>query len=126
VNGWMLASGLMALSCAGGHAFAGLNMFYRPIKSAITNKLHVGILTGMWHLITIHFTLSAVALLVLGAYGHLDAVAWLIAAQFACYATVYLFISLRLGGVFKLSQWMPFAATAILAAAGALTAHSSA
>jgi len=101
-------------------------MFYRPIKSAITNKLHVGILTGMWHLITIHFTLSAVALLVLGAYGHLDAVAWLIAA------TIRLLrhrISLHIVAPrrsFQALSGMPFAATAILAAAGALTAHSSA
>jgi hypothetical protein len=126
VNGWMLAGGLMALSCAAGHAFAGLNMFYRPIKSAITNEIYAGILTGMWHLITIHFTLSAVAMLLLGARGQHGAVAWLIAAQFAGYAAIYLLISLRLGGVFKLFQWMPFAATAILAAAGALTAHGSA
>jgi hypothetical protein len=54
VNWWMFAGGLMAMSCAAGHAIAGLNMFYRPIKSAITNEIHAGILTGMWHLITIH------------------------------------------------------------------------
>jgi len=122
MNGWMLASGLMALSCAGGHAIAGLNMFYRPIRTAITDDLHAGVLTGMWHLITIHFTLSAIALLVLGVNGQ-GAVAWLIAAQFAGYAAIYLFISLRLGGVLKLFQWVPFAATAVLAVTGALTAH---
>jgi hypothetical protein len=123
VNGWMLAGGLMALSCAGGHAVAGSKMFYRPIKSAIANELHAGVLTGMWHLITIHFVLSAIALLVLATYERQDAAAWLIAAQFAGYATAYLVISARLGGVLKLFQWIPFAATAILAAAGALAAH---
>jgi hypothetical protein len=47
--------------------------------------------------------------------------AWLIAAQFAAYAAVYLLISLRLGGIFKLFQSLPFAATALLSAAGALS-----
>lgn len=98
-------------------------MFYRPIRSAITSELHAGILTGMWHLITIHFALSALALFVLSAHEQQDAAAWLIAAQFISYAALYLGISLRLGGALKLFQWIPFAMTAILAAAGAATAH---
>src|ERR1700674_4258210 len=122
MNWWMLAGGLIALSSAAGHAVAGLNMFYRPIKSAITNELHTGALTGMWHLITIHFSLSAIALFVLGAQGRGAAVAWLIAVQFAGYAAVYLAISLRLGGASRLFQWVPFGVTAILAAVGAATA----
>jgi hypothetical protein len=77
----------------------------------------------MWHLITINFTLSALALLVLGAYGRQDAAAWLIAAQFAGYAATYLVISLRLRSAWKLFQWLPFAATAILAAGGAVAGH---
>jgi hypothetical protein len=123
VNWWLLAGGLMALICAAGHAVAGAQMFYRPIKSGITNEIHAGVLTGMWHLITIHFTLSALALFVLGVRGQHDAAAWLVAAQFAGYAATYLAISLRLGGVLKLFQWIPFISTAILAAAGALAAH---
>jgi hypothetical protein len=122
VNWWMLAAGLMALSSAAGHAIAGLNMFYRPIKSAITDKLHAGVLTGMWHLITIHFSLSAIALFLLGAQGRGAAVAGLIAVQFAGYAAVYLATSLRLGGALRLFQWIPFGVTAILAAVGAATA----
>jgi hypothetical protein len=122
VNWWMVAGGLMALSSAAGHAVAGLNMFYRPIKSAITNELNAGVLTGMWRLITIHFSCSAIALFVLGAQGRGAAVAWLIAVQFAGYAAVYLAISLRLGGALRLFQWIPFGVTAILAAVGAATA----
>ena len=123
VNWWMLAGGLLALSCTAGHAVAGLNMFYRPIKSAITNELHAGIFTGMWHLITIHFALSALALLLLGAHAQQDAVAWLIAAQFAGYAALYLVISLRLGGALRLFQWIPFTCTAIVTAIGAAMAR---
>jgi hypothetical protein len=123
MNWWLLAGGLMASVCAAGHAIAGAKMFYRPIKSAVSNELHAGVLTGMWHLITIHFTLSALALFVLGTLGRQDAAVWLIAAQFAGYAAIYLVISLRLGGVLKLFQWLPFTATAILAAAGAQAAR---
>jgi hypothetical protein len=119
VNWWILAGALMALSCAAGHAVAGSNMFYRPIKSAIIDELHAGVVTGMWHLITINFTQSALALFVLGAYGRQDAAAWLIAAQFAGYATAYLVILLRLGGALKLFQWILFALTAIVTAMGA-------
>ena len=119
MNWWMLAAGAMALICAAGHAVAGVRMFYRPIKAAIADDLQSGVLTGMWHLITINFTLSALVLVVLGVSGRQDLAAWLVAAQFAGYAAVYLAISLRLGGIAKLFQWMPFAATAILTAVGA-------
>jgi len=77
----------------------------------------------MWHLITINFALSAIALIVLSIYGPVRAVALLVAAQFAGYAVVYRDISLRLGGVLRLFQWMPFGITAILAAIGAQMAH---
>jgi hypothetical protein len=80
------------------------------------------VLAGMWHIITINFMLSAIALLVLGIRGHGNAVAWLVAAQFAGYAAVYLVISVRLSGALKLFQWLPFGATAILSALGAITA----
>jgi hypothetical protein len=124
MNWWMLAGGVMALICAAGHAVAGRGMFYRPIRSAIIGDLYSGVFTGMWHLITINFTLSALALMVVGAYTPQNtAVAWLIAAQFAGYATVYLIISLRLGGALKLFQWLPFAATAVLVAEAALVGH---
>jgi hypothetical protein len=122
MNWWLAAGGLMASICVAGHAIAGRKMFYRPIKSAITDELHAGVLTGMWHLITIHFVLSAVTLFVLSFRGWGNAVAWLIAAQFAGYAALYLVISLRLGGALKLFQWIPFASTAILTAAGAVIA----
>jgi hypothetical protein len=62
----MLAGSAMALLCAAGHALAGRGMFYRPIRSAIGNDLHAGVFTGMWHLITINVTLSAIALFVQG------------------------------------------------------------
>jgi hypothetical protein len=122
MNWWLAAGGLMASICAVGHAIAGRKMFYRPIKSAITDELHAGVLTGMWHLITIHFVLSAVTLFVLSFPGWGDAVAWLIAAQFAGYAALYLIISLRLGRALKLFQWIPFGSTAILTAVGAVVA----
>jgi len=121
MNWWMMAGGAMALICAAGHAIAGWGMFYRPIKSDLRSELHAGVFTGMWHIITINFTLSAIALLALSACGLGKAVAWFISAQFAGYAAVYLVISLRLSGILKLFQWMPFGATAILSALGAIT-----
>jgi hypothetical protein len=121
MNWWMLAASAMALVCAAGHAIAGRSMFYRPIKSNLRSELHAGVFAAMWHIITINFTLSAIALAALGARSHDNAVAWLVAAQFAGYAAVYLVISLRLSAALKLFQWMPFGATAILSALGAIT-----
>ena len=121
MNWWMLVAGLMALICAAGHAIAGWSMFYRPIKSDLRSELHAGVFTGMWHIITINFMLSAIALVALNTCGNGNAVAWLVAAQFAGYAAVYLIISLRLRGALKLFQWIPFGATAILSALGAIT-----
>jgi hypothetical protein len=121
MNWWMLVAGLMALICAAGHAIAGWSMFYRPIKSDLRSELHASVFAGMWHIITINFALSAIALVALSTRGYGNAVAWLVAAQFAGYAVVYLIISLRLSAALKLFQWMPFGATAILSALGAIT-----
>jgi hypothetical protein len=63
MNWWMVAAGAMALVCAAGHAVAGRGMFYRPIKADLRSELHAAVFTGMWHIITIHFTLSAIALI---------------------------------------------------------------
>jgi len=122
MNWWMLAGGAMALICAAGHAVAGRGMFYRPIKADLRSELHAGVFSGMWDIITIHFTLSAIALVALSIRDLGHAVAWLVAAQFAGYAAVYLVISVRLSGALKLFQWLPFGATAILSALGAITA----
>ncbi len=121
MNWWMLVAGLMALICAVGHAIAGRSVFYRPIKSDLRSELHASVFAGMWHIITINFALSAIALVALSTRGDGNAVAWLVAAQFAGYAVVYLIISLRLNAALKLFQWMPFGATAILSALGAIT-----
>jgi len=45
-----------------------------------------------WHVITINFTLSAIALIALGTGGHRNAVASLVAAQFAGRAAVGLLL----------------------------------
>ena len=50
-------------------------MFFRPIKSDLRSELHAVVFTGMWHIITINFTLSAIALVALSARGHGNIVA---------------------------------------------------
>jgi hypothetical protein len=119
----MLAGAGMAAICAAGHAVAGWSSIYRPIRSAIKEELQAGVFTGMWHLITIHFALSALALGIIAVRGGNDLTAWLIAVQFASYTVAYLAVSFRLGGVFKLFQSLPFGMTALLAVAGALSAQ---
>jgi hypothetical protein len=123
VNWWMLAGGVMALVCAFGHAVAGADMYFRPIRAALDDDLLVGVMTGMWHLITVNFSLSAVALMFGVIYEGQQTIAWFIGAQFGLYSLVYLVLSLRLGGVVRLFQWIPFAATAVLAGAAAAGAH---
>jgi hypothetical protein len=117
----MVAGGTMALICAVGHAITGRSMFFWPIKSDSRSELHAVVFTGMWHIITINFTLPATALVAASAGGYRSVVASLIAAQFTGYAAVYLALSLRLGGALKVFQWMPFGAAAILSALGAIT-----
>ena len=75
MNWWMAAGGTMALICTVGHAIAGRSMFFRPIKSDLRSELHAVVFTGMWHIITINFTLSAIALVALSARGHGNIVA---------------------------------------------------
>jgi len=111
----MLASGAMAMGCAVGHAVAGRSMFYAPIRLSLQNELYATVFTAMWHIITVNFVLSALALIVLSVGNPHGLTTWLIAAQFAGYAAIYLVLTLRLGGPLKLFQWMPFAMTAVLA-----------
>jgi len=74
----------------------------------------------MWHLITVNFALSSLALLAAGTMGRSDFAVPLIAAQFLCYAAVYFFQSVKLGSSLKLFQWTLFAAVGMLAAIGAV------
>jgi hypothetical protein len=123
VNWWFLMAGLGALASAGGHALAGEKMFRRPIRAALSECLHQGILDNVWHIASIHFAASGIALL-LGALGRRDGLlAPIVGVQFGAYAALALGISLRLGGIAHLPQWMLFAAVAVLAALGASSSY---
>lgn len=121
MNLWIIASGLLAALCTAGHAVAGRNMYFQSIQSHLTDALQSSVFSGMWHLITLHFSLSSLVLLVCGAQGRSEIAVWLIAAQFGGYAVIYLILSLRLGSAGKLFQWMLFAGVGVLAAIGAIS-----
>jgi hypothetical protein len=119
VNWWLLIAGFGALASAGGHAFAGEKMFHRPMRATLADRLHQGVLDNLWHIVTIHFAVSGIALLV-GGLGRGDGLlASVISAQFWAYAALAFGISVRLGGIARLPQWMLFAVVALLAAVGA-------
>jgi len=119
VNWWLLIAGLGALASAGGHALAGEKMFHRPMRAALSPRIHQGILDNVWHIVSIHFALSGIGLLV-AALGRSDGLlASVVSAQFGSYAALALGISLRLGSIARLPQWMLFAIVALLAAFGA-------
>ena len=122
MNLWIVASGVLAALAAAGHALAGRDMYFRSIRSHLTDATQSSVFSGMWHLITLHFSLSSLVLLVCGAQGRSGIAVWLIAAQFAGYAVIFLVLSLRLGSVGRLFQWMLFAAVGLLAAIGAISA----
>ncbi len=121
MNLWIIASGLLAALCTAGHAVAGHNMYFRPIQSHLTDATQSSVFSGMWHLITLHFALSSLILLLYGAEGRSEIAVWLIAAQFGGYAVIYFILSLRLGGIAILFQWMLFAAVGLFAAIGAIS-----
>ena len=121
MNPWIIASGLLAALCTAGHAVAGHKMYFRSIQSHLTDATQSSVFSGMWHLITLHFALSSLMLLLYGAQGRSDIAVWVIVAQFGGYAVIYLILSLRLGSLGKLFQWMPFAGVGLLAAIGAIS-----
>src|SRR5215467_3505674 len=121
MNLWIIASGLLAALCTAGHAVAGHNMYFQPIQSHLTDATQASVFSGMWHLITLHFALSSLILLLYGAQGRSELAVWLIAAQFGSYSLIYLFLSLRLGNLGKLFQWMLFAGVGLLAAIGGIS-----
>jgi hypothetical protein len=121
VNWWFLMAGLGAVASAGGHA--GVKMFRWPIHAALSQRLHQGIPDNVWHIVSIHFAASGIALL-LGALARRDdLLAPVVSAQFGAYAALALGISLRLGGIAQLLQWMLLAAVAVLAALGASSSY---
>jgi hypothetical protein len=118
MNWWSLASGLIAAFCAAGHALAGHRMYFRPIKARLMDAGQCAVFSGMWHLITLHFALSSLALIVCGVQNWGGPVIWLIAAQFMGYGAIYLIVSVRLRAVGRLFQWMLFEAVGASAALG--------
>lgn len=120
MNLWLIAAGLLAALSAVGHAVPGASMFCNPILLRLDDPRLGAVFTGIWHLITVHFGLSGLALVVCGIIGDGRAVGWLVALQFASYAVIYLTLSLRLGGLRELLQWLPFSAVAALALVGLL------
>ena len=104
----------------GGLCHCGTEHVLSANQVRLRSELLAGVFTGMRHIITINFTASAIALVALSTGGRGNAVAWLVAAQFAGYAAIYLVTSLRLSGALELFQWIPFAATAIVTALGAI------
>jgi hypothetical protein len=123
VNWWLVVAGLGALASAGGHAVEGEKMFHRSMRATLSDRLHQAVLDNLWYIVTIHLAISGVALLV-GGFGRADGLlATVVCAQFAAYAALALGLSLRLGGIVRLPQWMLFAVVALLAAFGASSQH---
>jgi hypothetical protein len=118
LNWWITASGGLAAIAAAGHASAGRTMFFRPIMAHLGDRVHAAVFAGMWHFITAHFALSALALLACGYAGRAGLAVMLVAAQFAAYGTINLVLSLRLGDAMRLAQWILFMGVALLAALG--------
>jgi len=112
-------AGLSALASAAGHAFAGEKMFHRPMRAALSDRLHQGVLDNLWHIVTVHFAVSGIALFFLGLGRGYALLACAVGLQFAAYAAVALGISLQLGAVTRLPQWMLFAVVALMTAVGA-------
>jgi hypothetical protein len=123
VNWWLLMAGLGAIASAGGHAFAGEKMFRRSMRVALSERIHQGIFDNVWYIVSIHFAVLGIALL-LGGFGRGDGLfASFVSAQLGACAALALGISLRLGGISQLPQWMLFAAVALLAALGASSSY---
>jgi len=120
MNWWIIAGGLLAAVCTAGHAWAGRDMYFRPIRSRLTDAVQASVFAGMWHFITIAFALSSLMLLACGIAGRSGSAVWLVAAEFAGYGAIDLVLSLRLGSLATLFQWMLFAGVGLLAAIGAV------
>jgi len=88
------------------------------LRAALSQRLHQGILDNVWHIVSIHFAVSGIGLLI-GALGSGGLFASVVSAQFGSYAALALGISLRLGGIARLPQWLLFAVVALLCAFGA-------
>jgi len=120
MNAFVIASGIMALLAALGHALAGPKMFYIPMVTVLREDTHKAVFAGMWHLITIHFAASSIYIAAAGIEGLAGGLTWIVAAQFAAYSVIFLALSARLGNPLRLFQWIIFALVPIFYGVGCL------
>jgi hypothetical protein len=92
MNAWLIAVGFLAAGAAVGHAVPGAKMFYSPIIGRLDDAKLRAVFTAIWQIVTIHFALNGVALVVSGFVGGGAMIASLVVLQFTGYAIVYLIL----------------------------------
>lgn len=128
MNGYFIASGVLAAFATIGHLTIGIKSFLSPMLSAEFGETPKMAMHCVFHFITVDFALAAAALILAGlgvAVGYdLRSVALFIALHFALYGIVQIVmvVSSKIkSGLTKVFQWTLFLTIAVVILLGVFT-----
>ena len=127
MNGFIIASGILAAAMLVGHSTLGRRDYFLPMTRADFDPYARRVMEFVWHMSTVALALMAVALLAAGfGYvsegGHL--LGWFIFAHFLAWGLVHLLLGLTSGlprAAARMFQWALFLAVAATAGIGLAT-----
>lgn len=118
MNVWFLLAAVLALLTSLLHAVGGERTIVRPLRRDV-DPARFAVIDVVWHMITWHLLVTAIALAVM-AFRSIDLLADLLIVQWMGYVVTFLTLSIRrFKRALALPQWTLFLALSVLTAAGA-------
>ena len=124
MNGFIIASGILATAMLIGHSTLGRRDYFLPMTRADFDPYARRVMEFVWHMSTVAIALMAAALLALGL-GYLtvggELLGWFVFAHFLAWGLVHLLLGLTSGlpgAPVRLFQWVLFLAVAATAGIG--------
>lgn len=119
LNKPLAAAGILAILYCGVHVFAGGPEVHVPALASDLAPMVKGVISVVWHAITAFMLLNGLALLWLSRNTAQAALGWLIVAQFAAFAVIFIGYGIsRFGELTTMPQWSGFLVISAIAAWG--------
>lgn len=110
INKTIATAGILSAILTAIHIFGGGADVHAPILASELDPLMKGYSSVLWHGITASLALcSAILLLAAKRNSERELLIWIVIAQFAAFALIFVFYGItRLGTLFLMPQWIAF------------------